>query len=265
MIKTVFWLLYLVGYMTFAMFLLAVIGWHRKRGNHERATEMVNYWVPRWAADLLRATGSEVTVTGLQNLPDGGFMMMGNHQSFFDIPALLLALGRPYGFIAKSSLDRIPALGHWMREIGCVSICREDPRGAMAMLLDQCVDRLQQGGILCIFPEGTRSGGGEVKPFKKGGFVTAINAGAPIVPVAIEGTYHLWEEHHAICAGQIRVSILPTIYPDRLSDEQREMLPLRLRKEIAAERERLVAELARQNEEQHKGGWADPDPGTAVG
>ncbi|MFO7709265.1 MAG: lysophospholipid acyltransferase family protein [Desulfobacterales bacterium] len=142
-----------------------------------------------WGRSILAVSGVSVVVSGLERLePAKAYVFMANHQSNFDIPVLLGRLPVQFRWLAKAELFKIPLFGRAMRAAGYISIDRAD-RNAAFQSLGEAAEALRRGVSIMIFPEGTRSLDGALKPFKKGGFVMAINAGAAVVPVAIRGTY----------------------------------------------------------------------------
>jgi 1-acyl-sn-glycerol-3-phosphate acyltransferase len=144
-----------------------------------------------WARSILAVSRVPVSVRGLERLEAGrAYIFMSNHQSNFDIPVLLGHLPVQFRWLAKAELFRIPLFGRAMRGAGYISIDRTD-RDAAFRSLRTAAATIRSGASIMIFPEGTRSTDGTLKPFKKGGFVTAIEAGVPIVPVAIRGTYEI--------------------------------------------------------------------------
>ncbi len=146
-----------------------------------------------WAGALLRASGVSVEVEGLANLPsEAGAILVANHQSNFDIFALLHALPVSIRFIAKQELSRIPLLAQAMRSAGHVFIDRTDRRGAV-QAMRAAASRMREDGLyLGLFPEGTRSRDGRLGTFKKGSFVLAIETGLPIIPVALDGGWRIY-------------------------------------------------------------------------
>ncbi len=150
------------------------------------------YWfIPLWARLLLRTCGVRVSVTGRENLPPtGAFILMSTHNSHFDIPVLMLEVPRQFRIVAKKSLFKIPIFGWIMTLAGYVSVDRENQQKAFNSL-DNAAVLVKEGMPLLIFPEGTRSPDGSLGSFKKGGFVLALKAGVPIIPVVIEGTFHV--------------------------------------------------------------------------
>jgi len=109
---------------------------------------------------------------------------MSNHQSYFDIFALLAGLPVDFKFILKKELMRIPILGRAMRSAGYISLDREDSRKAI-ISMNMAAEKIRNGASVLIFPEGTRSEDGVVREFKKGGFHLALKSGCDIVPVAV--------------------------------------------------------------------------------
>ena len=109
-----------------------------------------------------------------------------NHQSQFDIPALVLAMPVDFRVVAKRSLLYVPVFGWALWLAGFIFIDRSNREQAIKSL-DRAAGRLRCGTSLAIFAEGTRSPDGTLLPFKRGGFVLAIQAGVPVVPVTITG------------------------------------------------------------------------------
>lgn len=263
--RTILWLLYLILFLLLTIPVLIYLRLLQAKGEERRVQKIVDTLVLFWAKSLCRLAGAKVSVSGLENLPEGGCLIVSNHQSYFDIPVLLSVLERPFGFVAKSSVHYIPVIGSWMRHIHCVSINRDDPRGAMATLLDSCVRELGAGHAVCIFPEGTRSGGGEIKPFKKGAFVTAETAGVPIVPAVIEGSYNLWENSPmGIRPARVMVTFLPAVYPLQMEQRQRVNLPITLRKTMISQRMRMRVKIYEETVQSKRPG-AGSSPSSSYG
>jgi len=142
-----------------------------------------------WSRSILAASGIQVAVSGMERIdPARPYIFMSNHQSNFDIPVLLAHLPVQFRWLAKAELFKIPVFGRAMRGAGYISIDRAD-REAAFKSLGKASEAIRNGVAIMIFPEGTRSLDGTLKPFKKGGFVLAVDAGVPIVPVTIRGTH----------------------------------------------------------------------------
>ena len=141
-----------------------------------------------WGRSILFVSRIKVSVKGLSNI-DGSksYVYMPNHQSNFDIPVLLGTLKVQFRWLAKAELFKIPIFGQAMRKAGYISIDRNNRESAFESL-KVAANKIKSGVSVLIFPEGTRSRDGNIRPFKKGGFVVAIDSGAPIVPIVITGT-----------------------------------------------------------------------------
>ena len=134
-----------------------------------------------WSRSILAVSGIRVAVSGLERIdPARPYIFMSNHQSNFDIPVLLAHLPLQFRWLAKAELFKIPVFGRAMRGAGYISIDRAD-REAAFKSLGEAAETIRKGVAIMIFPEGTRSLDGTLKPFKKGGFVLAVDAGVPIL------------------------------------------------------------------------------------
>ena len=141
-----------------------------------------------WAKYILFVSGIGVTVEGLANIdPSQSYIYMSNHRSNFDIPLLLGCLPIQFRWLAKAELFKIPIFGRAMSGAGYVKIDRSNRKSAFKSI-EHVAAKMKNGVSVMIFPEGTRSEDGDIKPFKKGGFVMAVDTGAPIVPVILRGT-----------------------------------------------------------------------------
>jgi 1-acyl-sn-glycerol-3-phosphate acyltransferase len=114
-------------------------------------------------------------------------IIMANHQSLFDIPALLAAIPGQSRFIAKRSLFKIPIFGWAMALGGFIPVDRKD-RSTARDSFASALDKLSRGASVVLFPEETRSLDGRLRPFRRGGFLMALKSGLPIVPAGIHGT-----------------------------------------------------------------------------
>jgi 1-acyl-sn-glycerol-3-phosphate acyltransferase len=160
----------------------------------------------------LKLAGVRLRVVGRQNLdPAQNYLFMPNHQSNLDPSVTMLAIGRDVRFMAKASLFRIPVLGQAMLGGGFVPVDRDTRERAIAAV-EAAARELRAGYDFLIFPEGTRSRDGSLLPLKKGPFILAIKAQAPIVPVAVRGTATLWPKgSFKIRAGDVTVELLDPI------------------------------------------------------
>ena len=140
-----------------------------------------------WARVGLAMNLTAVELRGAEHLPDGPFILMSNHQSNFDILSLLAAMPRRIYWIAKKELFDIPIFGPSMRRGGYIPLDRSDGRKALKSM-ENAAAIIRQGSSVVMFPEGTRSRDGHLLPFKRGGFMLAVRAGVPVIPVTINGS-----------------------------------------------------------------------------
>lgn len=141
-----------------------------------------------WSLIGLLAARVHLEVYGRENVPaEGPVVFMSNHQGNFDIMSLYQAIPRHFAWMAKKELFTIPLFGRVMTRAGYIPVDRSDARKALRSL-SAAAEKIQQGRSVVIFPEGTRSNDGKLLPFKRGGFILAVNAGVPVVPVAIHGS-----------------------------------------------------------------------------
>lgn len=129
-------------------------------------------------------------IEGRGNVPrTGGLLIVANHQSYLDIPLISIAVSRHVSFVARRSLARSSFLAFIMRECGAVLV---DPGKADRAALREIGAHLAAGDCVAIFPEGTRSPDGAMHDFRAGALLAARQAGVPIVPAAIRGTFDAW-------------------------------------------------------------------------
>jgi 1-acyl-sn-glycerol-3-phosphate acyltransferase len=165
-----------------------------------------------WGRCILWIAGIRVTMSGVDGLdPKGPYIFMANHQSNFDIPVLLSALPFQFRWLAKAELFKIPIFGRGMRGAGYISIDRSDRKSAFHSL-DRAAQSIRNGSSVVIFPEGTRSPDGQMLSFKKGGFVLAVDAGVPIIPMIIRGTLEIMPKgSFLIRTHRVHIEVLPAI------------------------------------------------------
>ena len=165
-----------------------------------------------WGKIQLRITGTPVRIQGLENMdPQESYILVSNHQSTFDIFALLGYLPVQFRWTAKAELFRTPFMGWAMSRIGYIPIERDSPKKAYRSML-RAAEVVRNGVSVIIFPEGTRSPDGNLQPFKKGVFLLALKSRAPILPITIQGASKImrkgdWRTY----PGQVRIQIDPPI------------------------------------------------------
>lgn len=230
--RTIYLYILLFFYLVGSIFKRLKIKRLKKKGCIEEAKSYTFRMVSRWAQFVTKKVGLEIETIGLQNIPKGTCLFVGNHQSNLDVPCLLAVVPKPLGFIAKIEMKNIPIIGFWMKEINCIFMDRDNVREAVKSI-NEGVESLKNGNSLVIFPEGTRSRGGEVKEFKKGSLKLGTKAGVPIVPVCISGTYRSLEGNNGkIKKGKAKIVFGEAIYPEKLNKEELNVLHETIRETI---------------------------------
>ena len=205
---------------------LIKINYLQRRGRMEERTMFIQKVTHSWANFIMKLSGAKVTVTGLENIPkDTTVLFVSNHQSYFDIPLLMSAIDIPKGFIAKKELAKWIGIRIWMKYIRCTFLDRDNMRKSAEAIVEG-INTLKSGYSMVIFPEGTRSKGGEPRDFKAGSFKLATKSKVPIVPVTIDGTYKLLEGSDGkIKTSSVKVIIHPSIDVTALTKEELNELP----------------------------------------
>lgn len=186
-----------------------------------------------WARVLLAVTNVRVQVIGKENLSEKKpYIFMSNHQSDFDIFIVLAHLPGQFRWIAKKELFRIPIFGRAMKNAGYIEIDRQHRQRALQNLAEAS-RKIREGKSVMSFPEGTRSKDGAIKPFKKGMFHLALEAGVPIVPITIVGAAEIMPKRSLkINPGRITMVIDKPIAVSGYTDASRPELVERTRRII---------------------------------
>src|ERR1041385_8591730 len=188
-----------------------------------------------WARGILRWCRIRVTIEGRERLdPAVPVVYIANHTSFIDILAILAELPGTIRFVYKKGMSWIPLLGTAMRAARHIPIDRRT-RSAASAAYDEAAEFIRQGASAVVFAEGPRSRDGRLKPFKKGPFVLAIAAQAPVVPVACLGTLEILPK--GSCApkpGTVTLRIGEPIATAGMTYEGREVLAQETRRRLLA-------------------------------
>jgi len=187
-----------------------------------------------WSGWITRFAGVRIRVDNRATLEPGQpYVFMANHASTIDIWALFLAIPRRVRMIAKKQLARIPLFG-WVMWAGRFIFIDRQNAAAARRSIDEAGRRIRGGCSVLLFPEGTRTRDGQMGPFKKGGFHLAMEAGVPIVPIALRGTRRLMPRGSLrIKSGTVSVIIGAPIPTSGLKIEDRPALIERVRDTIA--------------------------------
>ena len=187
-----------------------------------QTSDICSLRIVQWAFKLiLRITGIRITVIGEENVPDEPVLFIGNHRSYFDILLTYSRCRRPTGYVAKKEMEKYPGLSSWMRRLHCLFLDRKDPKEGLKMIL-QAIDYVKNGISICIFPEGTRNPGEELSmlPFRDGALKIATKSGCAIVPVSMNNTAEIFENHlPKVRKTHVVIEYGKPIYPDQLDKD----------------------------------------------
>lgn len=180
-----------------------------------------------------RLAGMRVRAEGVENIPPGACVFAANHASNVDPLALVVAIPRRVGILVKRELFRIPVFSTAMRLGQFVPVDRFGGEGAASV--SAALGLLNEGLSFLVFAEGTRSPDGRLRPFKKGAFRMAIEAGVPIVPVSIAGSHRVMGKGEwALHPGLVIVRFGPAVDASAYTMAQRADLLARVESLVAA-------------------------------
>ena len=164
---------------------------------NQKGADYASLRMVQWAFRvMLKIAGTRITVIGEENIPDEPVLFIGNHRSYFDILLTYSRCRRLTGYVAKKEMLRYPLLRTWMKRLYCLFLDRDNAREGLKTIL-QAIDYIKSGISICIFPEGTRNDGDECSmlPFHSGSFKIAEKSGCPIIPVSMNNTAEIFENH----------------------------------------------------------------------
>lgn len=198
-------------------------------------------WCARkWSESSAKGLKIDIEASGQENPPDGGFVYASNHESLVDILVLGASLPGDFKWAAKRSVMNVPFLGWHLRLAGHVPVDRNKGKNAAMAVTEAFESVLRDDKPLLVFPEGTRTADGKLRPFKNGAFQAAVLAGKPVVPVALKGTFTLMSRD-AVDTGatkrredrRVTVQIGKPLYPNPELEAEQSVVDLRDRTRAA--------------------------------
>jgi 1-acyl-sn-glycerol-3-phosphate acyltransferase len=157
--------------------------------------------------------------TGRELLPwRGAAVLVANHASLVDI-LVLFDLFRPFKWVSKAEIFRVPVIGWNMRLNGYVPLVRGRAESVRRMMT-RCGELLAAGSPVLLFPEGTRTDDGDLRKFKDGAFELAVRHQVPVFPIAVHGTRRALPKHGLVLREHVdaRVEVLPALHPGDFAD-----------------------------------------------
>lgn len=188
-------------------------------------SDSMDNFIRFWAKFILSLSGIKIEIIGRENLnPEKPVVYLSNHGSLFDILAAVYSIPGTVRFIAKKELFRIPFFAQGMKLAGMIKIDRGNSAKARKTI-EQAIGIMRKGVSVIIFPEGTRSREGNIRPFKKGGIILAINGNFPIIPITISGSFHIMKKNSLyLRKGKIKVHFAEPISTDSYQVSDRNTL-----------------------------------------
>ena len=177
-----------------------------------------------------------VTIEGREKIRRGTtYVMVANHLSLLDI-LVLFRLFRHFKWVSKIENFKVPFIG-WNMTLNRYIELRRGDRESVIEMMQACEQTIGEGSSIMMFPEGTRSATGEMRPFKPGAFEIALNTETPILPIVIGGTADALPKRGFVLQGRhpIRITVLDPIPPEGFGDMSVEQLTAHVRELIADE------------------------------
>jgi fatty-acyl-CoA synthase len=168
---------------------------------------------------LFFLAGIRVKILGKEYMDTpGAKVYASNHVSYFDVLALMMGLGVPYRFVAKSEVNNMVFIGTFLNKMGHLSFERSD-QNARLRQVDEIEQYLNKGESIFVFPEGTFTPDDGIRPFQLGAFRTAVATGTPIIPVSLAGTRRFLRDRTFLPRPtKVTITLSPPIYPQRIAN-----------------------------------------------
>ncbi len=183
---------------------------------------------------VLFICGTKAIVVGEENVPkDTAVLYVGNHRSFFDILLTYVRVPRPTGYVSKKEMEKVPLLSIWMKLLHCLFLDRKNIKEGLKTIL-QGVEKAKNGISICIFPEGTRNRVPDTfLPFHEGSFKIAEKADVPIIPITLNNTSAIFEDHFPkIKKTTVYIEYGKPIYMKDLEKEDKKFIGAKVQKII---------------------------------
>lgn len=184
---------------------------------------------------VLFLSGVKVTVIGEENVPkDTAVLYVANHSSYFDIVLTYVRVPRPTGYVSKAEILKVPLLSQWMKNLHCLFLDRDDLKKGLQTILEG-IEKVKSGISICIFPEGSRKKPVDTfLPFHEGSFKIAQKSGCPIVPICLNNTSAIWEDHFPkIKKAHVVIEYGKPIYISELNKEDKKFVGAYVQKVIS--------------------------------
>jgi 1-acyl-sn-glycerol-3-phosphate acyltransferase len=211
----------------------------------ERKGNLAHYVGKFWSLLNIFLSGTRLTIKGKEKINKNlTYIVMSNHQSLFDVWALIGKIPLQLRWVVKSDIRKMPIFGYTLERIGHVYIDRKNRKRA-AISLETTSRKIKKGTSVIIFPEGTRSEDGHLLKFRMGRAIMALKSGVPILPVTVNGSrFVLPKNTIALMPGKIEIVvgdvIDPSGYDGNNQDELMEQIKAAIEKNLDLEYGKLT-------------------------
>ncbi|MCW9097894.1 MAG: 1-acyl-sn-glycerol-3-phosphate acyltransferase [Ignavibacteriaceae bacterium] len=197
-----FYLVFLILNTIAVCLTIIIISPFDKKGN------TVHYIGKFWSLLNIFLSGTRLTIRGKEKINTNlTHIVMSNHQSLFDVWALIGKIPLQIRWIVKAEIRKIPIFGYTLERMGHIYVDRKK-RAAAYISLETAAGKIKNGTSVIIFPEGTRSNDGHLLKFRMGGIIMALKSGVPILPVTVNGSrFVLPKNTLALMPGKIEVVV----------------------------------------------------------
>ena len=204
MLSLAFWLFIVVS--SVALFPIAILLWVTTRP-FDRRLVVLHRFTCFWASLYTWFNPAwRVRIEGREKIrPDVAYVMVANHQSLLDI-LVLFRLFVHFKWVSKIENFRVPFVG-WNMSLNRYIKLRRGDRASIDEMMVACEQALRQGNSVMMFPEGTRSVDGRLRPFKHGAFTLAQRTGAPLLPIVVQGTAQALPKRGFVLQGRHTICI----------------------------------------------------------
>lgn len=242
MLKTAFF--YFTFWITLILSIILFIPYYFLKlvGTKSEVKRFVYNMSSGWTSLILAVNGVSYTVFNKENIPESrsGLVVVSNHQGNFDIPIYMSSLPFSVGFIAKHELKKLPIIRDWMIALDCIFINRKRLRESTKKINER-IHQKDKNPIF-IFPEGTRSKGPQMGPFKPGSLKLLFKERADVWPITISGSFKCMELHNNVKSDHVELFYHPVLHS---SDYQKDDFDT-FNKDL----QRIIAKpLAKKNQE----------------
>ncbi len=211
----------------------------------DRKGNLAHYVAKFWSLLNIFLSGTRLTIKGKEKINKNlAYIVMSNHQSLFDVWALIGKIPLQLRWLVKAEIRKMPIFGYALESAGHVYIDRKNREGA-SISLETASKKIKKGTSVIIFPEGTRSEDGQLLKFRMGGAIMALKSGVPILPVTVNGSrFVLPKNTLALMPGKIEIVVGDVIdprgYDENNQDELMEKIKAAIEKNLDLEYGKLI-------------------------